>query len=143
MFTFGPTNATISAVWQSNYFGIYRANKVINNVEPDSDVKNQCIAEAKFLRAYYLLEIVSMFGNGPVILVEPPPSEYAQPFAGAAAIYAQIEQDLADAIAGLPTKINMQPRTYSVHPKVLRRLYLEKHSFTRKNGVLQQPHLKV
>ena len=109
VFNYGPTNATIAAVWQSNYFGIYRANKVINNVEPDSDVKNQCIAEAKFLRAYYLFEIVSMFGNGPVILKEPPPSDYAQPFAGAAAIYAQIEQDLVEAIAVLPMKDQYAP----------------------------------
>jgi len=41
-------NPTITAVWQSNYFGIYRANKVINNVEPVSDIRKQIIAEANY-----------------------------------------------------------------------------------------------
>jgi hypothetical protein len=103
-FTFGPSNAPITAVWQSNYFGIYRANLVLNNVKDDSDLKKQILAEAKFLRAYYYFEIVSMFGHGPLILDELAPSEYAQAFADAAAIYAQIEKDLNEAIAGLPLK---------------------------------------
>lgn len=108
-FNYGPTNATITAVWQSNYFGIYRANKVINNVVPDSDTRALTVAEAKFLRAYFYFEIVSMFGTGPLILQEPPPSEYAQPFADAASIYAQIETDLNEAIAGLPLKSQWDP----------------------------------
>ncbi len=103
-FTYGPSNAPITAVWQSNYFGIYRANLVLNNVKDDSDLKKQILAEAKFLRAYYYFEIVSMFGHGPLILDELAPSEYSQPFADAAAIYAQIEKDLNEAIAGLPLK---------------------------------------
>lgn len=38
-FTYGPSNAPITAVWQSNYFGIYRCNLVLNNVTDDSDLK--------------------------------------------------------------------------------------------------------
>ena len=104
VYTYGPSNAPITAVWQSNYFGIYRANLVLTNVKDDSDLKKQILAEAKFLRAYYYFEIVSMFGHGPLILDELAPSEYSQPFADAAAIYAQVEKDLNEAIAGLPLK---------------------------------------
>lgn len=103
-YTYGPSNATITAVWQSNYFGIYRANKVINNVEPETDLRKQIIAEAKFLRAYYFFEIVSMYGQGPLMLKEPAPSEYNQPFATSAEIYAQIQTDLTEAMADLPAK---------------------------------------
>jgi starch-binding outer membrane protein, SusD/RagB family len=39
IFTYGPSNAPITAVWQSNYFGIYRANLVLNNVLPETDLK--------------------------------------------------------------------------------------------------------
>ncbi len=103
-FTYGPSNAPITAVWQSNYFGIYRCNLVLNNVTDDSDLKKRILAEARFLRAYYYFEIVSMFGQGPLILNELAPSEYSQPFANAATIYAQIEKDLNEAIASLPEK---------------------------------------
>ncbi len=103
-YTFGPSNATISAVWQSNYFGIYRANKVINNVQPETDLRKQIIAEAKFLRAYFFFEIASMYGNGPLMLKEPAPSEYSQPFVTTAELYAQVEADLKDAMAVLPAK---------------------------------------
>lgn len=109
-YTFGPSNAPITAVWQSNYFGIYRANLVINNVKPETDLRKQIIAEAKFLRAYYYFEIVSMFGNGPLILEELAPSNYGQPFAGAEAIYTQIAKDLNEAIVDLPLKSQYAPQ---------------------------------
>lgn len=104
VYTYGPSNAPITAVWQSNYFGIYRANLVINNVQPETDLRKQIIAEAKFLRAYYYFEIASMFGQGPLILAELAPSEYSQPFASADAIYAQVVKDLNEAIESLPKK---------------------------------------
>jgi len=110
VYSYGPSNAAITAVWQSNYFGIYRANKVILNVVPETPLRKQIVAEAKFLRAYYYFEIVSMFGNGPLIVTDLAPSEYSQPFAGKEAIYAQIEQDLNDAIAVLPKKSEYAPQ---------------------------------
>ena len=103
-FVYGPSNATITAVWQSNYYGIYRANKVIEKVQPETDLRKQIIAEAKFLRAWFYFEIVSMYGTGPLVLKELVPSEYGQPFASADEIYQQIEIDLTEAIADLPLK---------------------------------------
>jgi len=108
-FTYGASNPTITAVWQSNYFGIYRANKVINNVEPVSDIRKQIIAEAKLLRAYYMFEIASMFGKGPRMLVEPPPSEYGQPFVTATELYEQVIKDLGEALPDLPEKSQYAP----------------------------------
>lgn len=104
VFTYSSNNATINAVWQSNYFGIYRANKVINNVVNENDYRAQVIAEAQFLRAYYYMEIVTMYGQGPLILKEPAPSEYSQPFVSASELWAQVESDLTAAYAVLPEK---------------------------------------
>ena len=104
VFNYGPTNAAITAVWESNYYGVYRANQVINNVVPETEYRKQVIAEAQFLRAYFYFEIVSMFGTGPLILSEPAPSEYGQPFVSKEAMYAQIETDLRNAMAVLPEK---------------------------------------
>lgn len=110
VYTYGASNPTITAVWQSNYFGIYRANMVINNVPGNSDLQKQIIGEAKFLRAYYYFEIASMFGQGPLILNELAPSEYSQPFVDANVIYDQVVADLTDAISVLPKKSEYAPR---------------------------------
>jgi hypothetical protein len=45
-----------------------------------------------------------MYGQGPLILQEPAPSEYSQPFVSAAEIWAQVESDLMAAYPVLPEK---------------------------------------
>jgi len=109
-FNYAPENDAIAAVYQTDYFGIYRANKVINNTDPESDYRRQIIAEAKFLRAYYYFELVSMFGAVPLNLQDLAPSEYSQPRAPKEDVYAQIESDLQDAIAELPLKSEYSDR---------------------------------
>jgi len=110
IFTYSSNNQPITDVWQSNYFGIYRANQVINNVVPENEYREQVIAEAKFLRAYFYTEIVTMFGQGPLILTTLSPSEYSQPFATSQEIWAQIEADLTEAYSVLPEKSQYPPQ---------------------------------
>lgn len=110
VYTYGATNAPVTAVWEANYFGIYRSNMVINNVPGNTDLQKQIIGEAKFLRAFYYFEIASMFGQGPLILAELAPSEYSQPFVDADALYAQVVKDLEEAIDVLPKKSEYAPR---------------------------------
>lgn len=110
VYTYGASNPTITAVWEANYFGIYRSNMVINNVPGTSELQKQIIGEAKFLRAYYYFEIASMFGQGPLILAELAPSEYSQPFVDANVLYDQAIKDLEEAIAVLPKKSEYAPR---------------------------------
>jgi tetratricopeptide (TPR) repeat protein len=109
-FEYGPDNDAISFVYQSDYYGIYRANKVINNTKPESEMRKQIIAEAKFLRAYYYFELVSMFGDVPLNLEDLAPSEYSQPRTPAEEVYVQIEKDLGEAIANLPLKSEYSER---------------------------------
>lgn len=109
VYTYGSTNDPISAVWESNYFGIYRSNMVINNVSGTTPLQKQIIGEAQFLRAFYYFEIASMFGNGPLILRELAPSEYSQPFVDATTLYNQAIADLEAAIAVLPMKSEYDP----------------------------------
>ncbi len=101
---FDASSTPVEAAWSINYYGIYRANLVVNNVDADSDVKKRVIAEAKALRAYYYLELAIMFGDAPLVLTELVPSEYNQPRVAKAQIYAQIEEDLRAAMADLPLK---------------------------------------
>ena len=104
-FNFDATNDKVRDAWRMSYFTIYRANKVINRAKPETDLRKRLIAEAKFLRAFNYFELVSLWGNIPLVLDDIPASAYTstgrQP---KAAIYAQIEKDLQEAIAVLPPK---------------------------------------
>jgi hypothetical protein len=102
---FDPGNIAFSTVWEGYYQGIYRANVAIQNiprVQGDEALKARLIGENKFLRAYFYFFLVRGFGGVPLITEPLAPSEFDQTRASAEEVYAQIEQDLNDAIAVLP-----------------------------------------
>ena len=91
-------------LYQHNYWTVGAANQVIARVpaiEMDADERDQFVAEAKFIRALAYFNLVTLFGNVP--LVTTPQTAADRPAAATpAAIWAQIEQDLTDAIPDLP-----------------------------------------
>lgn len=98
-------NDKIEGVWSNLYKAISTANTIINKVDGDTDLKVKMIAEAKALRAYNYFELVTLFGGVPLMIVNPTDeAEYHLPRSTAAAVYAQIETDLIEAIADLPMK---------------------------------------
>ncbi len=101
---FDAANTAVYALWSIQYWGIYRANLVINNVEASTPIRERYIAEAKALRAYFYLELVTAFGDVPLILDELTPDQYQQTRVAASEIYDQIEMDLTEAAAVLPVK---------------------------------------
>ncbi|ANE50728.1 RagB/SusD family nutrient uptake outer membrane protein [Flavisolibacter tropicus] len=104
-YNFDATNAGVRDVWRILYFTIYRANKVINSVKPETDLRKRLIAESKALRAYNYLELVSLWGDVPLVLADIPKGGFTTTKrAPKAEIYAQIEKDLNEAIAVLPLK---------------------------------------
>ena len=103
-FTWDSGNPAIQATWQVNYYGVFRANMIIENLEPENELRKRIIGEAKALRAYYYLELVTQFGDIPLVLKGLEPSEFNQSRVPKAEIYAQIEADLNDAVAALPHK---------------------------------------
>lgn len=104
-FAIQTTNAKIEAIWTNFYKAISSANTIINLVEPDTDAKKEMIAEAKALRAYQYLELVTMFGGVPLMTVNPVSSaDYHLPRSSVADVYTQIEKDLSEAIPDLPMK---------------------------------------
>lgn len=97
-------NSAIQEVFNEAYYGIYRANKVIEKVEPDTDAKKMVVGEARFLRALFYFDLVNLFGKVPLVTSELSSSEYAQPSAEIADIWSLIETDLTEAVAALPVK---------------------------------------
>ena len=104
---FDPGNLAFQDPWGGYYQGIYRANVAIVNIPSitmDATLQNRLVGENKFLRAYYYFFLARGWGGVPLILEALAPGEYVQPRATADEVFAQIEQDLLDAIAVLPAE---------------------------------------
>jgi starch-binding outer membrane protein, SusD/RagB family len=101
-YTCTPITSGLLQQWVRCYYAIYRANVIITRTASMSDpgvLKIQ--AECKAIRAWMYFDLVRNFGQVPLITTELTPEEYLQPKATEAAIYAQIVQDLQEAIIGL------------------------------------------
>jgi hypothetical protein len=93
--------------WYSSYKGIRRANEVIKNVPTipnlSADLANRYVAEAKALRALFYYNLVTAFGDVPLI-TEPITLEQTKVLTNSteADVWAQIIKDLTEASAVLP-----------------------------------------
>ncbi|MDB5191614.1 MAG: hypothetical protein JWQ96_1177 [Segetibacter sp.] len=109
-YNYDADNAAVLGVWRLAYGTIYRANKVINLVQPETDVRKRLMAEAKVLRALNYFDLVTLWGDVPLVTGDIPPSQYtALGRAKKADVYALIEKDLQEAIAVLPNKTAYSP----------------------------------
>jgi hypothetical protein len=101
-----PGHAYVTSVWQSANDAINRANSVLDHVptiDMDTALRSRIIGEAKFLRATHYFNLVRMYGGVPLKLHETVGLDsLAIPRNTAQEVYAQIEQDLKDAVAVLP-----------------------------------------
>ena len=100
-----PSNAVMTSVWTGCYQMINRANLVITKapgVNDDVALRDVCVGEAEFLRAWAYFELVTMWGDVP-LYTEPilTPTDYKAK-SPAADIYALIISDLTDAASKLP-----------------------------------------
>lgn len=97
--------------WDRNFTGVSRANIFIKKLETgipglSEALAARYLAEAKFLRGYYYFDLVRLFRNIP-FYIEPLTTDNMREQTQVApeVVYAQIEQDLKDAIAVLPPTV--------------------------------------
>ena len=94
-----------NSLWGDNYFGINRANQVLDNVpniSMDATLKAQYLGEARFLRALFYYQLAIFFGNVPIQLKSSAPAD--KPVTSTQAqVFTQVEQDCIAAAASLPT----------------------------------------
>lgn len=102
------TNTTyLQAEWEASYEGIYRANKVLEKVpaiEMNQAKKQDILSEARFIRSYFNYNLVTIYGNVPLVDHVLSPDEYDLPQSNPSEIWLLIEEDLIEAIKHLPTK---------------------------------------
>lgn len=92
-------------VWRDNFIGVNRANQVITNVPGitmDATLKNRYLGEAKFMRGLFYYQLVTLYGSVPLITT-PAVAGDKPTSAPQTEIWAQIERDLTEAAAVLPT----------------------------------------
>jgi hypothetical protein len=102
-----PNNSVMTDNWSALYTLIHRANVVIANAPNVTDndaVRNGCVAQAKFLRAWAYFDLVSQWGPVPVYTAPVGDATALSPRMPEADVYTQIIQDLNDAIPVLPNK---------------------------------------
>lgn len=110
-YTHTPVNSTLLEIWVSAYEGVNRANYMTQYKEKNPAGgtvsfagKDALYGEIYFIRAYYYFTLVKMFGDVPLFVdrrLGLTDSKTLQR-APKAEVYAQIEKDLAAAIAALP-----------------------------------------
>lgn len=112
-FTLPATDGALEIFWAGHYIMVSRANQVLENV-PDieglsSDLKERLLGQAYFLRALAYFNLTNVLDKAPLILETPKGSESFYPSNAEVTqdiIYAQVKEDLGNAIARLPLNYN-------------------------------------
>lgn len=97
-FSFGSDQGFIRGVWESYYSMVYKSNVILGHITPDSDIKKKVCAEAKFFRAFAYFDLISMWGEVPLVDHELTSSEYQMPKSSKADLWKLVETDLTEAI---------------------------------------------
>lgn len=123
-----PVNSNLKNVWDWMFAGVQRANYILEfKDKTDFDGKEQVIAQARFLRAYYQFELVKWFGAIPVngdkrFKIG---DETTVPRTPAAEVYPLIEADLMYAVENLSTGTQAKGRiTVGAARALLGKVYL-------------------
>ena len=107
-FNIALNNAAVEAVWTNYYNGVFLCNVVLDGLTGNTAVTEatakSCMAQAKFLRAYYYFILASAYGNIPLHLKVETAQEAQSPVVSQDLIFTQIEKDCSEAIPDLPGK---------------------------------------
>ena len=94
----------LSPTWSNYYKGIYRANKLLENISKATNISTinskQITGEAYFMRAWYYFSLAQMFGTVPLFTVA---ENVIKPKATAPVLFGQIAADLKSAIDLFPS----------------------------------------
>src|SRR4051812_12416203 len=128
-------NSVMNSVWNGLYTVIHRANTVIGSAPDVTDndaVRDQCVAQAKFLRGWAYFELVSLWGPVPLYKGVVKKSDEYQPRAAEDVVYEQIIQDFKDAAAVLATTYSSAEQgrvTAGAANAMLGRVYMQKGDY--------------
>ena len=119
-------------IWEDHYRGIFRCNQILAYVPAikmaDATMQKTMLAEAHFLRALYYFNLVTHFGNVPLIL-EPSTVTTVAPQGTIEQGQAQIIADLQAAITDLPVNNDVGHATKGSAQALLGRMYMQQRKW--------------
>lgn len=127
------THAVVVRVWNSLNQAIYKCNQIIASASSD---QKQVIAEAKFLRAFYMYYVMDLYGQVPFREVTDGVDVNPRVYTRSDAfdfIVTDLEEALADLPAGAPAATN-RTATKAAANTLLARLYLNKGVYKASNA---------
>ncbi|WP_169304438.1 RagB/SusD family nutrient uptake outer membrane protein [Pedobacter frigoris] len=139
-----PLNDVSPNIWAVGFNHIYQANAVYEGCEASQSltpvVKQQLIAEAKFIRAFWHFYLLNLYGNIPVVTSTDYTANNSAHAADPTMVYKQIVSDLKDAeallnenyVAGnsVSTSIERVRPNKMVAKALLARVYLYMKDYT-------------
>ena len=144
------TNSAVEAVWKNYYNGVYLCNVVLDGVSAGNKaisegVQKSCVAQAKFLRAYYYFVLTNAYGNIPLHLKVETAVEAQTPAIPQGTIYTQIEKDCQEALTDLPLpgSEDFGRATQGAALALLAKTYLFHTTLTNHNQLAAQTAVKV
>lgn len=140
--THTPVNQQLRDIWGWMFAGVNRANYILEFQDKiEFSGKDQIIAQARFLRAYYYFELVKWFGDVPLAVDQRLlfGDQFNVDRTPRAEVYAQIEQDLIFAAETLPATQAEEGRiTSGAARALLGKAYLYQDKFTEAANALDQ-----
>lgn len=140
-------NYDVQRIWDIMYQGIQQSNIILNRIDGVSfenvALKAQYGAEARFMRALYYFHLVRLYGKVPLITkeVDVPDEAFTAERASVDEVYAQIINDLENAIHGLPEAYDDQHSgraTRGAALSMLGEVYLTLHHYEQAILTLEQ-----
>lgn len=136
------TNMAISDYWSSNYNVIFRANKVLENLDvvASESKKAQFEGEAKFVRALCYFNLVRAYGGVPIVdkvIIQSDTDYFMRSTVDE--VFTFIINDLTDATADLPTRSQILEgrATSGAANALLAKVYLTQGNYTQAEPLLE------
>lgn len=118
-------------IWEDHYRGVFRCNQILAYVpaiKMDATMQKTMLAEAHFLRALFYFNLVTHFGNVPLIL-EPSTVATKATQGTIEQGQAQVIADLQAAITDLPVNNDIGHATKGSAQALLGRMYMQQHKW--------------
>ena len=127
-------------IWEDHYRGIFRCNQLLAYVPAikmdDGTMQKTMLAEAHFLRALFYFNLVTHFGNVPLIL-EPSTITTKAAQGTIEQGQAQVIADLQAAITDLPVNNDVGHATKGSAQALLGRMYMQQHKWAEASALFK------
>lgn len=124
-FSFNTDQSYIQGMFEGYYGVIYKCNVVLGHCTLDTPTMKRVCAEARVIRAMQYFDLITLWGNPPLVDHELDPSEYSMPNGSTEDLWNLVNTDLKTAIESgcLPEKSNVNDKQWKVTKQFAQALY--------------------